>query len=405
MLGDPPVMSASLKVVKRKDYGLPSSIESFIDIYLKPKEKFQRSANPDLQNILLSDSLSRALTFLYAIDVLFDPCYTEKDSLVVHVIGSTSREFSERNFWKFILLSLQHLKNLTIIFVGPKIEAPTLPPYLEADIDFSSCMLKNQNLRAESQPLKYNDYYHSKVFVEPDFVIGYNLDLHESELGISECTWKKTVLILQKMGVPFVMTSGSETRIKKDDRSFCKLLGDTELCHIDYDFCEVNPFASLIPERDFETEGLRYSNKYILTYTRLDSKNIRINSNLTLAQLKQEEMLESHSENGSKASTKEEIKEEKKSLENRECREVKINKEPEKNLNRGSGELLNENVLLKEENKLLKENYSLKEENVRLKIENLNLREENLSLKAENLLIKDIRTEVQESIRSAMKDN
>ena len=244
---------------------LPPSMQIFIDSYLKLKKESPKE-KVDFEDMATSNFLTAPLTLLYAIKKLN---HKIDSSMVIHIIGASSSDIVTENSWKLFLYWLGRLNNLKIVFIGPEV-----PNFLETRVDTSDFFFVAVKIfKVEFHALQYDEYFKSKSFIKPNIIFGCNLDIHESELGLSECNWKNIILTLKKVGVPFILTAGTEERAKKDHKTFCKLLGMS----VDYNYFEVNPFAALSPERDFETEGVRYSNKYIIIYDGKYKELVKLN--------------------------------------------------------------------------------------------------------------------------------
>ncbi|XP_033217579.1 uncharacterized protein LOC117173227 [Belonocnema kinseyi] len=245
-------IQTSLDISERSS--LPPSMQDFLDLHLIFREETPEQ-NENFQGMVTSNFFSGPLTLLYAIEKLN---YKVNSSMVIHIIGAGNQDVAAEGCWKTFLLRLTRLTNLKIVFIGPNVSN-----CLETAVhtfDYYPLAIKTLKVQFHSQ--RYDEYFKSESFINPDIILGCNLDFHESELGISECTWKDTILTLKKVCVPFVLTAGTKERAEKDHKRFCKLLGMS----VHYKFCEVNPYAALSPERDFETEGVRYSNKYVIIY-------------------------------------------------------------------------------------------------------------------------------------------
>lgn len=456
--------------IQTKLKNLPSTIKEFMDSCTISSGEVAElfSKDPDI----FSEVLSRPLTLLYGIQKLN---LTNASSLTIHVIGATNEEFRCAGYWEILLHWLPKLKEIKVAFVGPEINGP----FQLAITACESCnFVSKKPALVSSRRSHYDEYFESKFYSKPDIVVGYNLDLHESELGLSECTWKETILSLKKVEAPLILTAGTEDRATKDHERFCNLFEKS----VSRNCCEINPFASLIPERDFETEELKYANKYIVIYERLYEEKLPVGSDVcevkrnSVAEESKESKKESLGLEDSKkqledAKVKEEekeigasglaaleeklaaaeieegktsdevfqvpIKEEKAEVlleeksdaqEVREStKETKKSEESEKkdkdrfenvesvaksesrpnlripeNQRPLHEDLLQENLMLRKENQLLRENQQLKEENGELKDENQKLKQENERLRIENDVIKDLRSQVEESIRAAM---
>ena len=378
---------------------LPSSIEKFINTNMELSEQYATHVGERTcwRTEILSEYISKPLTLLYALQKLE---MMSVSALTVHIIGAINEEFILGKYWEVLLHWIPNLKDLTIIFIGPEINQTCSIHTTVCKF----CKLKEKSIDTFAKSAKYEDYFQgdntqTRSFVKPDIIVGFNLEIHESELGITDYSWKNAFSILKKVDAPFVMTAGTSERARKDHEMLCKLLETT----VSYDFTELNPYASLIPERDFETEKLRYTNGWILIY-----KGIYEGSG-AIRELEKQKKTEEIDLNRRQSEVSEvsEFKEKTKKLKLlTEDINEESNTKPTESENPMSADkdLLKENFSLKQENKLLKENYQLKEENSRLKKENRRLNQENERLKAENQLIKDIRAQVQESIREAMSE-
>lgn len=149
----------------------------------------------------------------------------------------------------------------------------------EHKVQFSGkSFLHEKSVDVKKIQSRYEEYCESDSFVKPNIIFGFNLCIHESDLKVFECIWMKTVLALAKLETPFVMTAGTKDRARKDHKTL-RSLSETPL---NPTMCEQNPFASLVPERDFETEGLQHSNNYIIIYNKL-SGGPKLNTCLAVA--------------------------------------------------------------------------------------------------------------------------
>lgn len=247
---------------------MPSSMDDFIASFYKFKDESTQQSIFHLQKMILSNLLTRPLTFAHALKKLN---LMTDSQLVVHVIGSTGLEVGTYAYWTPIFFLLERLQILKIIFIGLNVFSPNY--YLDTFLNESSCSLMEEvNLKVECHALRYDEYCQSRSFVQPDIVLGFNLDLHESGLGITECTWKESLMALKTVNVPFVLTAGTEDRAREDHKRLCVLLGMS----VEYLCFERNPFGGLIPERDFETEGLLYSNQFVIAYDGLETQEEKL---------------------------------------------------------------------------------------------------------------------------------
>ena len=253
----------TLTLVHMVTNNLPGSMKKFIDSCLKFKDGTSRLNIPNFQDIAISEHITRPLTFLYAMKKLN---FCAPNIMVLHVIGIITKEIEDEGYWQILSYWLRNLKHFMLVFIGLEISDCTQCENPFSFFDKTS--LDNKSSSFKAYRARYEDYVRSGFFVKPDFVIGYNLNISESQLGISECTWKDTILALKEINVPFLITAGSKKRAIMDHNGICKILGKS----VNYAFCEENPYSSLVPERDFLTEGVMYSNKYVTLYKEFDSK-------------------------------------------------------------------------------------------------------------------------------------
>lgn len=255
-----PIISAIVRDVKLKiDEKLPKSLEEFVKKFLLISNKISDYRVPNYERLMMTDFLTRPLTLLYAIERLN---FNIQPMMVIHVIGASTFEIWSQKYWKILLFWLKNLKNLIVVFIGPEIYEFNND---DVELTFPETSLGNdQRLCVISPPIHYEDYYKHKSFLRPDIIVGFNLEIHEIELGISSSSWRKMLSTVEKMNVPFILTAGSKERAQRDHEIMSVLMNK----NLTYFSSEVNPFAGHIPQRDFKTEGLRYSNKYVTIYNR-----------------------------------------------------------------------------------------------------------------------------------------
>ena len=241
---------------------LPKSMDEFIKICIKLKnKKFWEKNNPNtifvLREMLYAEIFSKPLTLLGALTISHWPL----DSMVVHVIGATNDEKSEAGFWEILLHFVPLLKNLKIIFVGPELSELQLAEPLVCEV----CSKKGKKLEVRGLPLRYDEYFNHESFLIPNFVIGFNLHIHESELGITEDTWQDSILTLTKIPAPFIMTAKTYRKALMDLEKLNSYFGNC----VDCDCLKLNEFRADIPSRDFETEKYETSNQFVTVFCRL----------------------------------------------------------------------------------------------------------------------------------------
>ncbi|XP_051166624.1 reticulocyte-binding protein homolog 2b-like [Leptopilina boulardi] len=210
----------------------------------------------NLSKILFANTfLSSPLTLFYAIEKLSKKI--NSSAIVIHVIGAKQVNFEKKFLWAFHFYQVNEIEKLKLIFIDE--EFCNFP---EIDVINNSEM--KRNIKIEGHALNYDNYFSSNKFIKPDFIIGFDLNIHYEKklLSTSEKVSKETILAMEKLKVPFIHTAGTKERAENNHKMIC----DSFEKSMNFEFFEENPFGSLCPERDFETTGVMYSNKYIIAY-------------------------------------------------------------------------------------------------------------------------------------------
>lgn len=235
---------------------LPGTITDFINLFVNENKALPMS--PECQLPYNSEYLTRPLTVLYAIERLE---FCVESNMIMHVIGANMVEVDGLDVWEILLHWLPSLSELTIVLIGPELVWGSVKPNV---CDY--CMAKGMRVRVELRNMLYQDYVTSQWYEKPDFLIGYNTGIHECiELGSAKDTWTPAVQTMAEQNCPLVLTSYTLSEAVEEHKRLCIILGDTttRLC------CVKNPFSSLRPHRDFETELVFYQNQFITIYQEL----------------------------------------------------------------------------------------------------------------------------------------
>ncbi|XP_043478075.1 uncharacterized protein LOC122508663 [Leptopilina heterotoma] len=387
-------LNVSSSTLNKNHQHLPTNMNQFIDLHFKLSNGSLKGAEKNLHKTVLSDFITRPMTIIYLVEKLKIPV---PDVFTIHVIGAINDEFYNVDYWNTILYWFKNLKYLFIDFIG--LEINECFDDFQSKEPFNFCHsneIKDKELSFNSVNERYDEFCEGEDFDTPDLIIGFNLNLNESNLEIADCTWKKTVKKIVELKIPFVMTAMSETQAKKDHEIFCSLLGRT----INYDYLEKNPYCSLMPERNYENERICYSNSHFVAYQKFTAG--KIVKKVTCSEIKNQtangknknSMAKTSVTSGSK---KVDVKEkgESSSLKKVEGKiegAEKMNGEKNLKLNKNNSDsknsqkkavnenshdhqgkaknnekLLKDNEKLQQTNKILQENLRLKEENEKLK--------------------------------------
>jgi len=204
-----------------------------------------------------SEYLTRPLTLLHGLQIL--NYVLKSDSLIVHVIGANFIELETAKSWEILLHLISGITSVKIIMIGPELPHESITTKI-----CNSCVTQRKELLFEIHSVLYKDYMHSSLFVKPDLVIGFNTGIHE-EIAYPEETWTPSIQTLAKQNYPLILSCYTRVEAEKEAARINTILKN----EMKYIYSEKNPFASLRPYRDYETEDLFYQNNYMIIYSNL----------------------------------------------------------------------------------------------------------------------------------------
>lgn len=236
---------------------LPQNIKDLIHYYIEPHTISPLSIEEE--TMIHTEYLTRPLTLLYALQKLR---YSLKNhSIVIHVIAANIIDIDGIEFGEILLHWYPNMETAKIVLIGPELSSGSMPINL-----CKICLYNNKQLLIEMHGILYDDFAKSISYVKPDIIIGYNAGIHECEDFKSENdTWRQSLQIIAKQECPFILTSYTLLEAKKEQERLNTVLGRDIECA----FCDQNPYSSLRPYRDFETERVYYQNQYLLIYANL----------------------------------------------------------------------------------------------------------------------------------------
>ncbi|KAJ7488976.1 hypothetical protein FB451DRAFT_1080414 [Mycena latifolia] len=154
-----------------------------------------------------SDSLSRAMTILYALEKLNDDDgWTRKDTLTIHIIGASIKEVSLGITFEEILHRLPKVKTLKLcwlVLCGPDLAGRHLQRTLEAACP--ECKQLGRKRIHEHAPYTYHELVQNKgsEFEAPDLCIAFNSGASQASMH----TWPATFQVLVERRIPSLFTS------------------------------------------------------------------------------------------------------------------------------------------------------------------------------------------------------
>lgn len=192
-----------------------------------------------LTKALTSDLLTRPLTLYYALLILDQPV---PHDLSIHIVGSNQFETATAHHWETILRVLLGVQRLRLSFIGPEVE--------------TSATQHQQNMVIETASGFYHQYEAEDA---ANVIVAFNCGLHEFE-GADD-TWGGSLVALLSRKTPIVLTSYTLSEAILDVDRLREL--DPGLRVRQYG----NPFASLSPLRDVESQGVYFVNSILSIIT------------------------------------------------------------------------------------------------------------------------------------------
>ncbi|OAD62659.1 hypothetical protein WN48_07011 [Eufriesea mexicana] len=165
--------------------------------------------------------------------------------------------------WEILLHWLPNITIIKICLIGPELSIGSMLMNL-----CKNCQYNNKQFSIQVYDMLYENYAKSDFYTKPNFIIGYNAGIHECEDFKSvNYTWRQSLKIIAKQNCPLILTSYTLSEAKKEQIRLNEILNNCIKCS----YFEQNPFSSLRPYRDFETEGIYYQNQYIIMYKNLNT--------------------------------------------------------------------------------------------------------------------------------------
>ncbi|XP_066955483.1 putative protein MSS51 homolog, mitochondrial [Macrobrachium rosenbergii] len=213
-------------------------------------------------NILTSESVTDAITLLYALEKFCIGKDKKKicdiTELNIHVVGADGmRELMSLTRWEYIAHRLPNLKKLRVSFIGPEV-IPAIDDTVPEDFVYSNgefpvceeCEQSDRDFEYRFCNVLYHHYVKKKHFFKPDAVIAYNCGFH-AHSGLEMDTWPESLkLIISDPDIPLIFTSFSKEEADKE-LQVLKNLQDVSITLPS----QPNPFKSLRPCRDFSRDN------------------------------------------------------------------------------------------------------------------------------------------------------
>ncbi|KAJ7079531.1 hypothetical protein C8R44DRAFT_992599 [Mycena epipterygia] len=194
------------------------SWEGEFDVEIRKFSRIPQSTPSTFIMAAISDTLTMPMTILYALSKLRDgDGWTRKQTLMVHIVGAGSREFSCSRVFEEILHRTPQVKTLKIIMCGPE-----APDHNSLDVEICrDCIKRGRSYVLKFIPEAYHDFVRKQGsdFEHPDLCIGFNSGAnHSAVLGY---TWPATFKLLVERKIPSLITAYGREDAEKDAALLC----------------------------------------------------------------------------------------------------------------------------------------------------------------------------------------
>lgn len=201
-----------------------------------------RADESDLQMALVSDLITCPLSIVHGLKLIN---FVLKENIIIHVVGCGVLETTSLKSWDILKSAYKNLVDLKIFFIGPEVE--------EED-DYSS-PLSNIHFKYSSE--LYHDFMTNDSYEKPDLICTFNCGFHEFQNSDTD-TWMNSLpALVSNKNLPLIVTSFTENEAEQDLNRLFSINENLKVIR------GTNPFASLRPYRDFESQGVYFNNKYI----------------------------------------------------------------------------------------------------------------------------------------------
>ncbi|EFN88963.1 hypothetical protein EAI_10367 [Harpegnathos saltator] len=228
---------------------------SFMEQYL------QHKITPDsLDNVHFecTEYFSRPLTLIYGLregNLLHLQSFK---TIIIHIISGTFEDINSLYAWELLLHECNEDVNVLIIMIGPDLQEKCRTLEL-----CETCKAHNKKLQFEYRRTLYHNYVVSRFHMQPHVIIGFNARfMNDIELST---TMIRTV---RSQSCVFLLTTECESKVQQNMIMIREIVYSPMLTPV---FSGQNRFRSWRPYRDYENDGLFYSNKYLIIYMNLVS--------------------------------------------------------------------------------------------------------------------------------------
>ncbi|MCJ1401629.1 hypothetical protein MMC11_004846 [Xylographa trunciseda] len=191
-----------------------------------------------------SETSTMPLTVLSALERGL-PNLTSKDRLVIHVLGTSMREYSNMMVFEEIFHLLPTLNHLQLVLVGPKSPSANLekPEGIGEPIALDCCPACTSRGRGRSMTSYrgvYHEYAKTSQYHPPDLAVLF----HSGRSQAEEASWAPTTRLLVASNILTLCTTYTEIEAAEEVDELCRLQAHMVLQP------EINKWHSLVPYPD-----------------------------------------------------------------------------------------------------------------------------------------------------------
>jgi len=219
--------------------------------------------DPVMEVLFLSDLLSGPYTLLES-GHKFLPDMAHRETLKVHIAGSSIYESVSAIKWEYLAHRLPALKSLEIMFIGPKVNQTNNNTTVQEET-CENCSKLGRSIAFGHYSMTYQQFRDLAPSSTPDLVLIQNCGFHEYSLDSEgwKDGWAGLGSLLHPSGAPVIFTSYTRTEAVQDLQRFQEQCGQAVELLVE---CEENKMRSYRPRRDMGIEeevDVFYNNHFI----------------------------------------------------------------------------------------------------------------------------------------------
>ncbi|EFN88965.1 hypothetical protein EAI_10369 [Harpegnathos saltator] len=232
-----------------------NDMPSFMEQYLQRKITLDSWDNIHFE---CTEYFSRPLTLIYGLregNLLHLQSFK---TIIIHIISGTFEDINSLYAWELLLHQCDENAKVLIIMIGPNLQEKC------RNIELcKTCIARNKKIQFEYHRTLYHNYVVSRFHMQPHVIIGFNARfMNDIEIAAN------IIRAVRRQYCLFLLTTKFESKVQQNIMKIREIVYSSMLTPV---ISGLNRFRSWRPYRDYENDGLFYSNNYLIIYTNLVS--------------------------------------------------------------------------------------------------------------------------------------